>query len=496
MRLHEKRVLIAALVATVMTTVATVYAFPQGNDPKATAGPLRNTAAVRTTEGAPRTVRAKSQEGKWSEYPTRLLSDLSDFSSPATAPALTSFGGWRDKKVDKPGFFRARKIGERWWLVDPTGCLTINVGMNAVSVSGTPTATSNRDAAFGGKEKWAERTSALLQSLGFYTAGCWSDTEALTKTSVEHRLPYTRIWNFMSEYGKIRGGTYQKSGHIGYPNDAIFVFDPEFETFADKHAKQLAAAKDDPYLLGHFSDNELPFLLKTLDNFLKLEPGDPGREAVDAWLKARNVTPADITDADRDAWRGYVADRYFAITTKAIRKYDPNHLCLGSRIHGQARRSDAIFRAAGKYLDVIAVNDYNVWTPTPEYIGRFTALSGKPILITEWYAKGEDSGMGNKGGAGWTVATQKERGWFYQNYVLGLLQSPNCVGWHWFKYADNDPTNTQADPSNRDSNKGIVNNKFEMYTPLVESMRELNRNVYPLTMYFDKKGTISTTVKE
>ena len=64
--------------------------------------------------------------------------------------------------------------------------------------------------------------------------------------------------------------------------------------------------------------------------------------------------------------------------------------------------------------------------------------SGKPILITEWYAKGVDSGMANTGGAGWLVKTQRERGLYYQKYTLGLLESKVCVGWHWFRYSDND----------------------------------------------------------
>jgi hypothetical protein len=46
--------------------------------------------------------------------------------------------------------------------------------------------------------------------------------------------------------------------------------------------------------------------------------------------------------------------------------------------------------------------------------------------------------LANITGAGWTVRTQKDRGRFYQNYTLGLLKQPGCVGWHWFKYMDND----------------------------------------------------------
>jgi hypothetical protein len=61
----------------------------------------------------------------------------------------------------------------------------------------------------------------------------------------------------MSAYGQIRGGTYQATGHIGYPSNCIFVFDEAFEKFCDEYARQLTAQKDDPWLLGHFSDNEI-----------------------------------------------------------------------------------------------------------------------------------------------------------------------------------------------------------------------------------------------
>lgn len=105
-------------------------------------------------------------------------------------------------------------------------------------------------------------------------------------------------------------------------------------------------------------------------------------------------------------------------------------------------------------------------------------------MITEWYAKGMDSGMANHSGAGWTVRTQADRGRFYQNFTLALLAHPACVGWHWFKYIDNDPTDTRADPSNRDSNKGIVNNRYEPYRALLDPMRELNDQVYPLVEHF------------
>jgi hypothetical protein len=111
--------------------------------------------------------------------------------------------------------------------------------------------------------------------------------------------------------------------------------------------------------------------------------------------------------------------------------------------------------------------------------------SGKPIIITEWYAKGADSGMANTTGAGWLVKTQRDRGWFYQNFALALLESRVCVGWHWFKYADNDPADTNADPSNIDSNKGVVSNRYDPWYTLLDAARRINERAYRLADYFD-----------
>ena len=108
-------------------------------------------------------------------------------------------------------------------------------------------------------------------------------------------------------------------------------------------------------------------------------------------------------------------------------------------------------------------------------------------MITEWYAKGMDSGLANNSGAGWVVKTQTDRGRFYQNFILGLMESKNCVGWHWFKYVDNNPDATAPDPSNADSNKGIVNFKYKPYYPLLNEMKKLNENTYQLIDYFDSK---------
>ena len=143
-------------------------------------------------------------------------------------------------------------------------------------------------------------------------------------------------------------------------------------------------------------------------------------------------------------------------------------------------------KTAGKYVDILACNYYGRWTPDPKEINNWTLWSGRPFIITEWYVKGEDSGLPNQSGAGWIVKTQEDRGLFYQNFTLALLESGNCVGWHWFKYQDNDPAMEGAELSNIDANKGIVDNNYEEYTECLDLMGELNHQVYDLADYFDR----------
>lgn len=446
-------------------------------------------ALAASAQQKPLMVEAASKPGNpWKVYPTRTLEDFPATLQAKTDSGLSQYGGLLARKTKATGFFYPTKLDGRWWLVDPEGCLFIHKAVVSVSMLRTSGAQAAFNGRFGTETNWTVRTTALLREHGFNGLGAWSDTERLRVASPP--LPYTRIWNFMSSYGKKRGGTYQQPGHTGYPHDCIFVFDPEFETFCDEHARQLAATKDDPWLLGHFSDNEMPLKRAALTNYLALPANDPGHRAAEAWLKARHGEKAmvtDITEQDLGDFLGYVVERYCRIVSRAIKKHDPNHLFLGSRFHGSDLRYPEIFKAAGPYLDVVAVNYYSAWMPSLERLQMWERESGKPCLITEWYAKGMDSGLPNIGGAGWVVKTQRDRGLFYQNFTLGLLESKVCVGWHWFKYADNDPADTKTDPSNRDSNKGIVSNRYTPYPALLDAMQQINQRAYALIEYFDGK---------
>jgi hypothetical protein len=437
-------------------------------------------------------VKYKPGDKNWRIFDTWTLAHAEGFKPVTKDASLSPYGGDSTRKVDAKGFFHTAKIGTRWWLVDPDGHPFIHVAVCSVrAATGSKEAKAAFEAKFGNEEKWADQTTEFLRSQGFNGSGSWSGDELLAKA--RKRLAYCPNWNFMSSYGKQRGGTFQKPGHTGYPNDAIFVFDPEFETFAMRHAAKLAATKDDPWLVGHFSDNELPIKSNSLENFLTLPENDHGHKAAWAWLKERKGGKADLkklTDEDREDFIEFMMGRYFSIVSKAIRAHDPNHLYLGCRFHGGVIRSAGAFRAAGRHCDVVSVNYYHAWTPDAKLMANWQQWSGKPFMITEFYAKGVDSGMPNTSGAGWLVKTQRDRGHFYQNFCLALMESKGCVGWHYFKYQDNDMKDRKVDPSNIDSNKGVVTAGFEEYPDFLKEMKELNGNVYALLGWMDQGGRV------
>jgi hypothetical protein len=73
---------------------------------------------------------------------------------------------------------------------------------------------------------------------------------------------------------------------------------------------------------------------------------------------------------------------------------------------------------------------YGVWTPPADLLDGWRQHLGQPA---------RDGSCPRRAG----------RAVFYQNFVLGMIESRLYVGWHWFKYRDNDPDDLTTDPSDR-----------------------------------------------
>ncbi len=411
------------------------------------------------------------RDGKWEPTPVRTVADIEGF-TPVPRVELSRYGGWKARRVQGTGFFRTAEIGGRWWLVDPEGYLFISVGLCSVSREGVDQDLSVADRVFGDVSNWATQTADLLRGRGFNSLGCWSDWRPF-RTSARP-MPYFPRWNFMSTYKNQRDPKY---GPRGYPNQCMPLFDPAFEAFCHRHAEQLAATRHDPWLVGHFSDNELPFRPNLLDLYLELPETDSGHRAARLWLmrdRRRHSRAADaaMSQDEQDGFLEYAAHRYYSIVNRAIKTCDPNHLYVGSRIHGRTI-VEPVFRGA-RAADVVSVNYYHRWSAEHERMDRWIAASGRPFLVSEWYAmKLDDAGL-EVSGAGFRVRTQRDRGLFYQNLVLGLLEHPGCIGWHWFKYG--------GDAGG--SSRGFVSRQYEPHVEMLDVMQAVNGQVYPLAAHF------------
>jgi hypothetical protein len=430
------------------------------------------------------TVPLNKREQPYTNYTdtqTRALSSLRNFIPSASAPSLGTYGGDISRPDTPTGFFYVKKDGNgRWWMIDPDGFRMLNIGIVAFTYGITPNERAGQQTVYGDNDAWALQAAAHIKNgLGFNGLGAWSKDETVMRNNP---TPYTKLIPFLAEYAK----------PAGFVNDVLPVFDPAFETFAEtRAASTVAALKDDKYLIGYFSDNELPAITFLLDRYLAIgendEPGRFSRAVAWEWLRRRygqDAAAAAVNTRDRDDFREFVYDYYAQVVSAAIRRHDPNHLYLGSRIHAEAKTSPGIWRALGRYCEAIAFNHYLMWEPSLAALADWEAWSGRPVLISEFYTKAMDSGLANTSGAGWIVPAQNDRGLFYEQFVLALIESGSCVGWHWFRYLDNDPADTAADPSNIDGNKGIIKTNFEEYTPLTSRMKTVNINVYRLVDYF------------
>jgi hypothetical protein len=417
----------------------------------------------------------------WKTFYATTLDDLRGY-SPVIQPQQTLYGSDPSIKFTATGFFYTAKTGGRWWIVDPEGNATWNVAVNGVRPGSSARNEKSLSEKFGTNEGWISSTHREIESIGFNGTACWSEVP-LVKYSNRHcttPLCYTLILSLWSGY--------QKQARKDHTLETSFsVFDPAFASYVDIQAQKLTENRNDTALLGYFSDNELGFNTGILDEYLSVKnENSPGFIIAKNWIASQDVTRESISDLHREMFLGVVAEQYYRIVAEAIHRYDPNHLYLGSRLHGKPKHNEHIVKAAGKYCDILSINYYGQWEPSVKHFAEWQKWADKPIIITEFYVKGDDSGMPNMSGAGWRVKTQDERGVFYENFCMKLLQMKNCVGWHWFRYMDNDPTDTTADDSNNDSNKGIVNNFYEYYQPLTRHMRVLNENRYGLIRYFDR----------
>ncbi len=253
------------------------------------------------------------------------------------------------------------------------------------------------------------------------------------------------------------------------------VFDPAFFQLVVKHAADACAPrKDDPWLLGYFIDNELHWGADwrgkdtLLDVYLKMPQDAPGRHRALSFMTGRGNRSGRALEGDRDAFLEIVANEYFRITCDAIHKADPNHMILGCRFAGEV--DDAVLNAMRDRVDVVSVHSYDRSAPA-QTIRHMAQVTGRPVMVTEFSFKAQDSGLPNAHGGGVPVQTQKDRADLFERFTTAAARLPVCVGYHWFEYVD-EPKEGRFD--GEACNYGIIKIDDTPWDTLVTRMTKVN----------------------
>jgi len=429
---------------------------------------------------------------------SRPLSALGDYASLVSDEIKNAkrdvYGGLmvESMKQTATGYFYSKKIDGRWFLVDPLGYPYISIGLSDIHYSqlGSQLQKNNVIKAYGTYDAWAIATTRRVKDELFFNSSA-RPVEEIKK--VKDGLPFIQPYSVMSSYGSMKGVRGDGNGSTVFTeNNTMPVFDPDFESYANSWAKASIKYQDEKKLIGYTSDNELPMNTDMLDRSLTVNFTNEANHYTYAcaWTFLKNMTDKDnpslddVTDELRDLFRGFVWDRYLYVVSSAIKAVDPNHMYMGTRFLTVSKDSEWVYRFAAQYLDCMTINWYTEWEPKEESLYGIARNGDMPFIVTEFYTKAGDSGLGNTSGAGRYVATQTDRADFYDTFTLRLLESQNCVGWQWFQYMDNDPNSGTGDKSSVDSNKGIFASDLSEYTVFTDRMKILNEDAYELIFYF------------
>lgn len=362
--------------------------------------------------------------------------------APASGAAHTGF--WRVEK-GTDGFYAA---------VSPTGERQFMRGVDHVSLYSSVGMKRGRRfydlylGKYGTRENWEKAQTARLREGGFNLVSIG--------TVRRPGLPYAVLLQMTEHMARSGRKELYLSAFKGGPGQAFpNVFSPAFEGWCDRAAARACAPnRNDPDLFGYFIDNEL------------------------AWKCLGTNDMAYVREA---------AERYFSVTTAAIRRHDPNHLILGCRFAGVTGAPDAVWEVCGKYCDVVSFNCYPVVNldrgtvrvgrvSAEEAFAARYAVCRKPMMVTEWSFPSTDTGLPCLHGAGQRYFCQSARVAASEVFATMMMRVPFLVGYDYFKWLD-DPAEGYGPTFREDCNYGLFNLRDEPYESLLAMFGRIHASV-------------------
>ncbi len=319
------------------------------------------------------------------------------------------------------GYFKVCRDNGKWWFADPAGKPFYSVGLNyclGVRLDWPPRTEKDYQVRFDREEPLCREMSENFQNWQFNTCGPvggnWNGR--FPATPIFRCLQYA---NTLAEKGEIPKSQQHKF---------LDVYSKEFADACDRWAGiTIKPHAENPLIVGWFIDNEFHL---------------PQDEAFQ--------------------------DKFYQVVIAAIRKYDKNHLLLGTRFEAP-NRSDLDIRMVGKHCDVISVNYYD-YPHDRAALQRLYDLSGKPVIIGEFTSAAKENGITNsKYWKGSLFENQRDRAKGYERYASEIAELPFIVGAHFFMFTDrNEP---------KLNNWGLRDMSGKLYYEFVRSLADVNRRL-------------------
>jgi hypothetical protein len=403
-----------------------------------------------------------------------------------------------ESRREAPSIFSLRDDDGQWSLVAPDGRRFFSRGV-CVLDEGTPRAKYSpaRPAYAAWRHyqspgAWADAALRRLKSWRFTTVGGWSDFATLNKSD-EQSLYLTPVLHL--------GST------VGFP--WYDMWDERHLARMERLAtERIDPLREDPRVIGYYSDNEMGWWNAALWKMTLEQPATSGqRRRLVAMLREHygddwNRLVADFIPEQAASWEELegggglahrpgsggirtmrrflrlVADRYYQLMRDTIAEHDPDALFLGDRY--QSFYYPEVVVASTPFVDVASTNlnaSWNDGTFVRCHLDTLHAMTGRPVLVSEFYMAAVENRSGNKNATSGfpTVQTQAERAAAALTTLEAVAAIPYVIGAEWFQFYDEPPLG-RAD--GEDYNFGLVDIDDQPYEELTAAFASFDADAH------------------
>ncbi len=322
-------------------------------------------------------------------------------------------------------------LGNPYWLRGVFNC-----DMNTINSQAQMLSNWER---WGGEAGWGVSVAERLKRWRFncraeYGSAYVGAVDQFATRNIKTPIPSIGMWR--PAYYCLSSGV----KNIGVGGTLPDVFDPNFEAFCISDAKSLVspATINSPWIIGT--------AIGDLDDLCGFGPGPDvptvptghGSPHIGTMVQngPQSFTKTALASYPIDTALAMYADKFFSVTTSALRAVDPSHLIFGpATLNGWSGLSrPQILASAAKYCDVVQASAANL------SILESTIAATGSVPLCAWIgatANGDTDDLAiYPDPSDPFFPTQRARGEWYASELRRYLSYPNVCGIKWWAWQD------------------------------------------------------------